>query len=286
MEVESGTGELKNIVMSATTQPVFSVITVTYHCAEPLRRTLVSLSQQDAALFEHVIVDGASKDDTLDVIKSHADSASYPVRFISEKDAGIYDAMNKGIALARGKFLIFINAGDLLMPHILEEIAPQLPSSTLSMLYGNALMTGGHVYGASFDKCKIAKLNICHQAIFYGRDVFEKLGKYSLQYRVLADYAFNIKCIADEQILKLYVDLIISEYEADGFSARNTDEVFARDREALVKKYLGRRAFFVYRVFAWETQGPRPLRALISFAKTALKIILRRPRGPRFLGDA
>ena len=271
--------------MSAISQPVFSVITVTYNCAEPLRRTITSLCQQDATLFEHIIVDGASKDDTVNVIENHAISARYPVRFVSEKDAGIYDAMNKGIALSKGKFLLFINAGDLLMPRILEEILSSLPSNSLSMLYGNALMEGKHIYGASFDKSKIAKLNICHQAIFYGRDVFNELGKYDLQYRTLADHAFNIKCFADERIQKTYVDRIISEYEAGGFSAHNIDEAFARNRKSLIKQHLGLHALWVYRIFVWETQGPRPLRALIGGTKTGLKIILRRPRKQRVLKD-
>ena len=282
---ENNSSNVEGQSMSATPQPIFTVITVTYNCAAPLRRTLASLSQQDATLFEHVIVDGASKDDTLDVIKNHANSADYHVRFISEKDVGIYDAMNKGIALARGKFLIFINAGDSLMPRILEEIAPQLPSGTLSMLYGTALTEGGYIYGALFDKSKIAKVNICHQTIFYGRDVFELLGKYDLKYRVLADHAFNIKCIANECIEKVYVDRIISEYEGDGFSAHTIDEAFLRDRESLIKQYLGWRALWVYRIFHWETEGPRSLRVLIGGVKTGLKIILRRPREHRVLSD-
>lgn len=264
--------------MSAQPQPTFTLVTATYNCAEPLRRTLESLTKQDADLFEHVIVDGASSDETLDVIKAHVASSAYTVRFISEKDAGIYDAMNKGIALSKGRFLLFLNAGDLLMPGILQKVTPCLPASELSMLYGNALMDGDLSYGAQFNKCKIAKLNICHQAIFYGRKIFDKLGYYDLQYRVFADHVFNIKCFSDSQIERKYIDVAISNYELGGFSSCNKDEAFLRDYDELVRHYLGWRALLIYRIFHLEKNGPPPLRALIRGAKDGLKIVLRRPR--------
>lgn len=264
--------------MSAQPQPNFTIVTATYNCAEPLRRTLESLAKQDASLFEHVIVDGASSDETLDVIEAYVASSEYLVRFISEKDAGIYDAMNKGVALSKGRFLLFLNAGDLLMPGILQKVTPFLPTNEFSMLYGNALMDGELSYGAQFNKCKIAKLNICHQAIFYGRKVFDKLGYYDLQYRVLADHAFNIKCFSDSQIEKKYIDATISNYELGGFSSCNKDEAFLRDYNGLVRHYLGWRALLIYRIFYLEKNGPLPVRALIHGVKEGLKIILRRPR--------
>ncbi|HEX8237202.1 MAG TPA: glycosyltransferase family 2 protein [Abditibacteriaceae bacterium] len=266
--------------------PLFSVITPTFNCAAQLQRTADSLTQQDNILFEHILIDGLSTDETVDVIRSYADQATHAVRWVSEKDRGIYDAMNKGIDMASGRFLLFLGAGDLLRPGILQEIAPLLPQNTLAFFYGNALMEGGHVYGAPFDKSKIAKLNICHQAIFYGREVFHSIGKFELQYRVLADHAFNIKCFGDERIHKIYVDRIISEYEADGFSAHNADNAFTRDRETLIKQYLGWKSLLVYRIFQWELYGPTPIRIVIHGSKELFKILLRRPRGQRKLdGD-
>jgi glycosyltransferase involved in cell wall biosynthesis len=263
--------------------PLFSIITPTFNCAAQLQRTADSLAQQDKILFEHILVDGSSTDDTLNVIRNYAIEAAHVVRWVSEKDEGIYDAMNKGIDMASGKFLLFLGAGDLLRPDVLQEIAPLLPQNTFSFFYGNALMEGGHVYGAPFDKSKIAKLNICHQAIFYGRELFNNIGKFELQYRVLADHAFNIKCFADDRVQKKYVDRIISEYEADGFSAHNTDEAFARDRETLIKRHLGWKPLLIYRFFQWELYGPVPVRTIIHGSKEIFKILLRRPRGQRKL---
>lgn len=263
--------------------PLFSIITPTFNCAAQLQRTADSLAQQDNTLFEHILVDGLSTDGTLDVIRDCANGAAHMVRWVSQKDEGIYDAMNKGVDMASGNFLLFLGAGDLLRPGILQEVAPLLPQNTLSLFYGNALMEGGHVYGAPFNKSKIAKLNICHQAIFYGREVFRHIGQFELQYRVLADHAFNIKCFADDGVQKIYVDRIISEYEADGFSAHHTDEAFARDRETLIKRHLGWKSFLVYRFFQWELYGPAPVRAIIHGSKEVFKILLRRPRGQRKL---
>jgi glycosyltransferase involved in cell wall biosynthesis len=269
--------------MSTPHSPLFTIVTPTFNCAAQFQRTADSLAQQDKTLFEHIVIDGSSTDGTLETVSSYANRAKHVVRWISEGDQGIYDAMNKGIDMATGKFLLFLGAGDLLCPNILQQLVPLLPQSSRSFFYGNALMEGGHVYGARFDKSKIAKLNICHQAIFYGSEIFHHVGKFELQYRVLADHALNIKCFADDRIQKIYVDCIISEYEADGFSAHNSDEVFARDKDTLIKRYLGLKPLLVYRLFQWELYGPSPVREIIHSSKELLKILLRRPRGQRKL---
>src|SRR5690606_41497725 len=89
--------------------PVLSIITVTFNCRDLLPRTLESVQEQSFPGIEHVVVDGASTDGTLDLIRAHADRLG---SWVSEPDKGIYDAMNKGLHMARGEYVLFLNAGD------------------------------------------------------------------------------------------------------------------------------------------------------------------------------
>ena len=143
------------------------------------------------------------------------------LRYVSEPDEGIYDGMNKGIRLTSGKFLYFLGAGDRLLPGVLEAVAREISklpgqSQTLrpTFLYGN--VDSSHYsrpYDGRFDRFKLLRRNICHQAIFYQRSVFERLGCFNTKYRLLADWEFNIRCFNDRGIRKRYIPLRIAAYE-------------------------------------------------------------------------
>jgi glycosyltransferase involved in cell wall biosynthesis len=154
----------------------------TYNCADKIEKTIQSVLAQDKELYEFIIVDGQSTDKTMEIVKSHQDNLSW----VSEKDNGIYDAMNKGIDLARGKYLFFLGAGDILRKDILKQIKADLLNSKYNFIYGNAHMIHrGRIYihNGQYDKYKLAKSNICHQSIFYEKSIFELIGKYELKYK-------------------------------------------------------------------------------------------------------
>ena len=176
---------------------------------------------------EVIVVDGVSTDHTVDIVNKYGDIIS---DFICEKDEGIYDAMNKGIDVARGKFSYFIGAGDTLTDNILAEILPLLTKYD-GIVYGNVIRTKNNaIYDGEFSIIKLFRRNICHQAIFYHTDIIKAL-KYNTKYKVLADYHLNIILFSKFNIAKRYINFNIAYYDdlAQGFSQNNSDDAFISD---------------------------------------------------------
>jgi glycosyltransferase involved in cell wall biosynthesis len=225
------------------TEPLISIIIPTYNAAPKLAPTLKSaLAEAGADLREIIVVDGSSTDRTSDLISSETSNAPESVfQMISEPDTGIYDAMNKGIRLARGKFLYFLGAGDVLQRTALCDIQMTLVREAMggpSLVYGNVDWNGQR-YDGPFNRFKLATRNICHQAIFYHRDVFRLLGDFDIRYHTHADYVFNMRCFASREIRKIYVDSIIAHFESGGRSGADDDTAFSEARPALIRRHLG-----------------------------------------------
>src|SRR5467141_248713 len=124
-------------------QKLFSVITPVLNSGTKIRRTIESILSQTPDLFEYIIVDGKSTDNTFATIEPYKNE----IIFISESDRGVYDAMNKGIDRSSGKYLYFLGAGDSLRPAVLENVAPLLPVAGPALVYGNVFWEGsGLVY--------------------------------------------------------------------------------------------------------------------------------------------
>jgi len=186
-------------------------------------------------LFDFHIIDGASTDDTLPTIKKYGDK----IKLVSERDKGVYDAMNKGIDLASGKYLYFLGAGDSLRADVLRKIEKLMPDEPLAFVYGNVYwMDEAIIYSGPFDKTRLKTHNICHQAIFYERTIFDVMGKFELRFKVLADYVFNIKCFGDDRIQKRYIDYVIANFEGGGLSAKQKDAALLNEYAQLIKDYL------------------------------------------------
>jgi glycosyltransferase involved in cell wall biosynthesis len=222
--------------------PLISVITPTFNSGAKIAGTVASVLSQGKGLYELLVIDGGSNDDTLPYL--HAQGPA--LRYLSEPDEGIYDAMNKGIRLTSGKFLYFLGAGDRLLPGVLEAVAAEirkLPghgrTSRPTLLYGNVDWSSySRPYDGRFNRFKLLRRNICHQAIFYQRSVFERLGFYNTKYRSLADWEFNIRCFNDRGIRKRYVPLRIADYEGGGKSATTPDPAFCAELSRLSRGWL------------------------------------------------
>jgi glycosyltransferase involved in cell wall biosynthesis len=216
-------------------QTLFSIISPIYNCGPKIEKTITSVLSQKRELYEYIVVDGASTDDTLSYVENYRDH----LRLISESDLGVYDAMNKGIDLASGKYLYFLGGGDCLRPHALEEIAGLMPDEELSLVYGNVYWVDQEfIYGGEFDKSRLRSYNICHQAAFYEKNIFDLIGKYELRYRVLADYVLNIKCFGNDEIRKKYIDYVIASVEGGGISSLEKDAALIEDHAQLIKDDL------------------------------------------------
>ena len=179
--------------------PLFSIITVTFNAASVLPPTLKSIKEQSFTDFEHLIIDGASRDNTLDVARS---AGIEQMIIHSEPDKGLYDAMNKSIARANGDFLIFLNAGDSFSaPDSLSRIA-SLATDEVDIIYGQTQIVNANreVIGMrhltapevlSAESFKYGML-VCHQAFIPRRTI---VPLYDLSYRFSADYDWCIKCL-------------------------------------------------------------------------------------------
>src|SRR4051812_10854500 len=213
--------------------PLISVITPTLNSGAKISATVASVLSQAKGLYEFLVIDGGSIDDTL----AHLRTQGPALRYLSEPDEGIYDAMNKGIRLTSGEFLYFLGAGDRLLPRVLEAVAAEIrklpcqgQTSQPTLLYGNVDWSiYSRPYDGRFDRFKLLRHNICHQAIFYQRSVFERLGFYNTKYRLLSDWEFNIRCFNDRGIRKRYIPLRIADYEGGGESITTPDLAFYAD---------------------------------------------------------
>lgn len=233
-------------IRRALEQKLFSIVIPTYNCGRKLAATLESVLSQPEELYEIVVVDGGSTDETLDVVAE----CGGPVRLVSEPDRGVYDALNKGIGLSTGKYLFFLGAGDRLKEGVLELVAGRLPAAEMSFVYGDAYLArhGVRVRG-EFSAKEFVVRNICHQAIFYERTIFDALGGYDLKYKVYADWAFNMKCFADARVRKVYLDLLIADFEGWGISETQQDAEFERDLPRLIRKYVGLDEYLRNRIY-------------------------------------
>lgn len=213
----------------------------TYNCADKVEKTLRSIRSQNKELFELIVVDGASSDNTVERVKEYGGN----LILVSERDNGIYDAFNKGIDLATGRYLYFIGAGDCLQPGILDKVKDLLPSETPTLIYGKCFFVKQKYFdGRKFNTSDFSWTNICHQAGFYHRSVFDIVGKYDERYRVFSDWMLNLKCFLNERIDDVFIPLHIADFEEGGTSSDiNNDPAFKKAFPVFVRRHLGIKAF-------------------------------------------
>lgn len=221
-----------------TPVPKFSVITVVRNGEATLRQTIESVLSQADPSIEYLIVDGASDDGTLAIIQEYGDK----ITWISERDNGIYDAMNKGLLLARGDWSIFLGADDqFLIP--LKDIESSMTDRS-AVYYGNVMLeSSGAIYEGKFSKFKLMQKNICHQAIFYPRHIYSSK-RYSTSVGMLADYEYNIEVWGSGTKFK-YLDFVITRFNDMGASA-SMGRSFETAKLLAIKRSFGM-PFYVYK---------------------------------------
>lgn len=223
-------------------KPLFSIITVTFNAEKELPFTINSVKEQTYKEFEYLVIDGNSKDNTIEIAKN---SGIRDVIIISEKDKGLYDAMNKGIKQASGKYLIFLNAGDSFSSEkTLETIAQKAVDTNGDILYGqtrlinsNRVVVGMRHLTApeylTFESFKNGML-VCHQAFIVKKDIAPQ---YNLKYRFSADYEWCIICLKRSK-KNVYINEIIIDYLTAGMTDKNHKKSL-RERFDIMCKYYG-----------------------------------------------
>ncbi|MBV8469863.1 MAG: glycosyltransferase [Burkholderiaceae bacterium] len=220
--------------MSVQPSPLITVATVVRNGASTIEETVRSVAAQRSSNFEYIVIDGLSSDGTPDILSRYRDHIQC---CISERDHGIYDAMNKACAQARGKYLLFLGADDKLhCPETLARLGSQLLDPD-AIYYGDVrLASSGHRYCGQMHTYKLMQQNICHQSILYPRVIY-KNKCYDTSAGLLADYKYNIELWGQGQRFN-HIDLIISDFNDLGASSR-PDSKFEAMRLPLIREHLG-----------------------------------------------
>lgn len=210
-----------------------SIITINYNNAEGLRKTLASVASQTYRDIEHIIVDGASTDGSVDVIKEYENQlnithSTIHILWSSEPDTGIYDAMNRGIRKAKGEYTLMLNSGDYLVDeYVLERIMPKLDGTdivqgnNIEECSGKTYRNRG--YGKSdIDFFDVMKGHFLHQSSFCKRDLFERYGYFDETYKMSGDTKFFMNCLGKNDASFKYIDIDVANYDLGGISAEKT----------------------------------------------------------------
>ena len=192
-----------------------TVVTAVLNDAGHIDQTILSVISQTDIEIEYIIVDGGSKDGTLELIGKYKDKISL---FISEPDRGVYDAMNKGIKYSTGDFVYFLNSGDVLLnPSILSKIKFEDVNVRNTILYGNVIVAYGNIEALEKprpffnSKMKFKGIGICHQSMFFPGELIRN-EKYDLSYNIAADYDLAYRLWRKGTVF-LYKDITIAKYD-------------------------------------------------------------------------
>ena len=222
-------------------EPKISIITVNFNNKLGLAYTINSVLNQTYKNFEFIIIDGGSTDGSKDIIDLYQEKITYSV---SETDNGVYSAMNKGIKIAKGEFLLFLNSGDLLAnATVLENVENQLNCS-FGIIYGDAnyLETKNNIIRNYPDELSFnffLKHNLSHQSTFIRRSLFNEFFFYNEDYKIVSDWEFFIYTICIENVSYKHINLVICNYDTTGVSSILTNhKLMHGEREQVLQKYF------------------------------------------------
>ncbi|MEW5676305.1 glycosyltransferase family 2 protein [Flavobacterium enshiense] len=221
-----------------------SVITINYNNASGLQRTIESVISQGYTDMEYIVIDGGSTDRSVEIIKNNE---SYISKWISEKDTGIYNALNKGIKMATGDYLLFLNSGD----HFYTNDV--LVKNNQYLTDYDLVAFDIHVYGQGYDQIKahpnkpkfsfLFEDTFAHQSVLIKRELFDNVGLYDETLKIVADWKFFIHAIIFHKASYLAVHEVLSTYYLDGISSGGEGSLI-RDQER--KNVLSNEFSFFY----------------------------------------
>ena len=242
-----------------------SVITVAYNSAATIADTLRSVATQTHPDIEHIVIDGASTDDTLTVVKAHGKHVQV---LVSEPDRGIYDAMNKGLALASGEFVGFLNADDLFASKdSVKLIVAAAESTACDAVYGDlAYVRADDVNtvvrlwrGGDFRRSRLRfGWMPPHPTFYVRREFLSRLGAFDSRMRVAADYELMMRCLVQVAVRTSYVPQLLVRMRLGGASNASIRALVRKSREDL---HVMRR----HRIGGWFTLICKNLRKLPQF---------------------
>ena len=229
-------------------QVLISVVTVSYNAVSTIEQTILSVINQTYPHIEYIIIDGGSTDGTVDVIKKYADKITY---WVSEPDKGIYDAMNKGIAVATGEWINFMNSGDSFYSKDSVESAFNQIDCNVDYIVGTAIFSNGLLWKPVKNDFSFADIfnggEANHQASFIKKNLFDK-DKYDDSLKILSDEKFFFEKVFIENKTYLPLDVIVSKCDANGVSNQpSAPKIIAYERECFFGNYISQRILVDYK---------------------------------------
>jgi glycosyltransferase involved in cell wall biosynthesis len=209
-----------------------SIIIVTYNAAATLQACLESIYNQSYKKLEIIVIDGKSTDGTVEILQRNAAHLAF---WKSEKDNGVYDAMNKGITYTTGDWVYFLGADDELLRGF-SAIANELDDPK-GIYYGN-VFAEGKVRLGELTRYQIAKCGPYHQAMIYPKNVFEKYA-YNTSYKISADFALTLQLCGDSDYKFVYKNHTLANFNHEGISGLNIDRKFQQEKAKLVLRNFG-----------------------------------------------
>jgi len=240
-----------------------SIITVCYNSAATIEKTIQSVAAQTYKNIEYIVVDGNSKDTTVAIIKKHM---GLNTKWISEPDKGLYDAMNKGVAMATGDIIGILNSDDTFYNNtVLEEVAKFHTNNKLDASVGNIVQhkeNGNIVRKYSAQNWRPTKLKIGfmppHPSIFFKKELFQQFGKYNLGFKIGADYELITRFFLKNNISWAYSGITTTAMLVGGLSSSGTSSYKLITKEIQKALQMNSIAFNPYKIklrFIWKIIG-------------------------------
>ncbi len=226
-------------------KPLISIITVIFNGEKYLEETIKSVITQSYENIEYIIIDGGSTDGTLDIIKKYENKIDY---WISEKDYGLYHAMNRGISATTGEIIGMINSDDFYYPDAFQKVINAFSSNKDIELFFGDLLRDGDLRIKGWNE-KYIKLNsfAAHPSMFVRRETYlKKTGLYKLQYRISSDYDFIYRAFNILNLKKIYLAEPIAFFRLGGISSKQTFRAYTE--EMLIKIDNGEK---IYKALSW-----------------------------------
>lgn len=234
------------LTLQQTYAPELSVITVALNEDERIGKAFKSLDNQTFRNFEHIIVDGGSKDGTLQKVEAHVGSASYPVRVLRDVSGGVYDALNEGISVSKGKYIAILHANDTFASaQSLDVAMHHLKDNNADLLYADLHFVNSagkrvRYYSAKRFSPERLKDGFMppHPTLIVSRKIFDVVGMYNQHYGIAGDFDWLCRALLLHRVSYTYLPIDMVEMSSGGISGRLLNRLWFSNRE----KYMSLRS--------------------------------------------
>lgn len=243
-------------------QPFFSIITVCWNSGKTISRNIESILEQDFMDYEYIIVDGSSTDNTIEIIKSYEAAFNGRLKYSSERDKGIYDAFNKGIERATGKYLWLVNSDDFIEKSVLDKLhnlvedykegEEPIISAIMNCISGD----GKILYQVKSSPEKVAAayrnntMGTIHPATIVPKRIYDIVGLYDINYKIIGDIDWFKRAYRANMPI-IFADFIVTNFMVGGVSTASSSAKSRKDRKYLLKKFYPNFFAYHYQYYKW-----------------------------------